>query len=147
MKEKTYVMVKPGFADNPQVIKYVKQRLKQAGLTINEESYICYDESHAKQHYVDHVLKSFYPELEQYITSSPAYGMIVSGKNAISTIRAMAGATKNPEEGTIRYEVPKMLNLPIRVTENVVHSSDSVEAAQREIAIFEDLVNNNTKTV
>ena len=79
--------------------------------------------------------------MERYITSDIAYGMIVEGENAIAEIRAVVGSTKNPAEGTIRYEIPKMLGLELRITENVVHASDSVAAAEREIAIFEDMLN------
>ena len=148
MKQKSYVMVKPGFANSNLTIMLIKDRLKKAGLLVEEEKYIQYDESHAKKHYFEHVEKPFYPDLEKYITSDKAYGMVVSGYNAIAKIRELCGATKNPATGTIRHDIPELLGLPIRVTENVVHSSDSPEAAEREIAIFEDLktLSTNLKT-
>ena len=65
--------------------------------------------------------------------------MKVQGENAIAVIRALAGSTKNPEPGTIRYDIPKTLGLERRITENVVHSSDSPESAKLELAIFEQL--------
>ena len=139
MIEQSYVMVKPEFANNKQVIAEVKKRLQAKGLKIIEESYINYDEKRAKMHYHEHVGKGFYPELEKYITSDKAYGMKVQGENAIAVIRALAGATKNPEPGTIRYDIPKALGLERRITENVVHSSDSPESAKLELAIFEQL--------
>lgn len=143
MIEKSYVMVKPEFANSEYVINEVKKRLIGAGLEIEKEMYVRYDVEHARQHYAAHIGKEFYPYLERYITGDVAYGMIVSGEDAIAKIRALAGATKNPVEGTIRYDIPTALGLPIRVTENVVHSSDSIEAAKTEIAIFEDLLNSN----
>lgn len=139
MIEQSYVMVKPEFANNKQVIAEVKKRLQAKGIVILEESYINYDEKRAKMHYHEHVGKGFYPELEKYITSDKAYGMKVQGENAIAVIRALAGSTKNPEPGTIRYDIPKALGLERRITENVVHSSDSPEAAKLELAIFEQL--------
>ena len=139
MIEQSYVMVKPEFANNKQVIAEVKNRLQAKGIVILEESYINYDEKRAKMHYHEHVGKGFYPELEKYITSDKAYGMKVQGENAIAVIRALAGSTKNPEPGTIRYDIPEALGLERRITENVVHSSDSPESAKLELAIFEQL--------
>ena len=139
MIEQSYVMVKPEFANNKQVIAEVIKRLQAKGIVILEESYINYDEQRAKMHYHEHVGKGFYPELEKYITSDKAYGMKVQGENAIAVIRALAGSTKNPEPGTIRYDIPKALGLERRITENVVHSSDSPESAKLDLAIFEQL--------
>ena len=139
MIEQSYVMVKPEFANNKQVIAEVIKRLQAKGIVILEESYINYDAKRAKMHYHEHVGKGFYPELEKYITSDKAYGMKVEGENAIAVIRALAGSTKNPEPGTIRYDIPKALGLERRITENVVHSSDSLESAKLELAIFEQL--------
>lgn len=140
MKQTSYVMVKPGFANNDKVVAEVKKRLKENGISILEEGFIRYDEAHAKRHYHEHVGKSFYPELEAYITSDKAYGMKVEGEDAIARIRALAGSTKNPEPGTIRYDIPEMLGIERRITENVVHSSDSEEAAKLELAIFKELL-------
>ena len=140
MKQTSYVMVKPGFANNDKVIAKVKKRLKENGISILEEGFIRYDEAHAKRHYHEHVGKSFYPGLEAYITSDKAYGMKVEGEDAIARIRALAGSTKNPEPGTIRYDIPEMLGIERRITENVVHSSDSEEAAKLELAIFKELL-------
>ena len=144
MLEKSYVMVKPEFASKPEVVEEVKNQLLNKAenkLTILKGEYIHYTSEYAKKHYAEHVGKDFYPELENYITSDVAYGMIVEGENAIAQIRAIVGSTKNPAEGTIRYEIPKMLGLELRITQNVVHASDSTAAAEREIAIFEDILN------
>ena len=143
MKETSYVMVKPEFANKYEVIVDIVNRLESAGLKILKENYVQYTVETAQQHYAEHVGKGFYPELEEYITSDYAYGMIVEGENAIKTIRELVGSTKNPEEGTIRYDIPKALGLELRVTQNVVHASDSVESAKREIAIFESILENS----
>lgn len=136
MKEISYVMIKPEFANDPRIIRLIKAKLEACGLKIEEEGFVQYDEEHAKQHYCKHVNEKYFPKLEKYITSDKAYGMVVSGNNAIAKIRALCGATKNPEKGTIRHDIPELLGLPIRVTENVIHSSDSPAAAKHEIAIF-----------
>jgi len=141
MLEKSYVMVKPEFASNEKVVNEVKNRLSNAGLNILKGEYVRYNAEDAKKHYAEHVGKGFYPELEEYITSDVAYGMIVEGENAIAQIRALVGATKNPAEGTIRYDIPKMMGLELRITQNVVHASDATTSAEREIAIFESMLN------
>lgn len=141
MKQISYVMVKPEFANDQRVIDEVKARLKANGIEILEEGFIRYDKSRAKRHYHEHVEKSFYPNLENYITSDKAYGMRVEGENAISVIRKLAGATKEPEVGTIRFDIPQMLRKEKRITENVVHSSDSEDAAKLELEIFRELIN------
>ena len=147
MLERSYVMVKPEFANNPLVVQEVKKQLVEKSnnsLTILKGEYIHYTSEAAKKHYAEHVGKDFYPDLEGYITSDKAYGMIVEGENAISTIRSIVGATKNPAEGTIRFEIPKMLGWELRTTQNVVHASDSPLSAEKEIEIFENIVSTNT---
>lgn len=144
MFEKSYVMVKPEFANNVDVIQEVMKRLTNAGLTLLAGEYINYTREDAQKHYEEHFrgsyenAKGFYIELEDYIVSDKAYGMIVTGENAIAKIRELAGS-KNPEKGTIRYDIPKMLNRDMDMTKNVLHSSSSVEDAEKEIAIFKDL--------
>lgn len=140
MREISYVMVKPEFANYQAVIDEVKQRLQEAGLIVTKESFLNYTAKDAKKHYAEHVGKDFYPALEEYITSDKAYGMQVEGENAISVIRTIIGSTKNPAEGTIRYDIPALLGLELRVTQNVVHASDSVESANRELEIFEEII-------
>ena len=140
MIETSYVMIKPEFANHSSVIEEVEKRLENAGLTIKEKAQIKYSADDAKQHYVAHVGKDFYPELEAYITSDVAYGMVVCGENAIAQIREIVGATKNPAEGTIRHDIPKQLGLALRITQNVVHASDCVEAAEQEIKIFHNIL-------
>lgn len=137
--QKSYVMIKPEFASYDAVIEEVKRRLENEGIEILEERFVKYDKASADKHYAEHVGKDFYPKLLEYITSDKAYGMIVEGENAIEKIRALAGSTKNPEKGTIRYDIPLALGIERRITQNVVHSSDSEESAKREIEIFSSL--------
>lgn len=141
MKELCYVMIKPEFANNSEVIKEVQKMLiTKSGCALLRANIIKYSVEDAQRHYAEHVGKGFYPELENYITSDIALGMIFEGEEAISKIRALVGATKNPQEGTIRYEIPKMMGLELRITQNVVHASDSMDSAKREIEIFEDII-------
>ena len=140
MKETSYVMVKPGFANYGAVIREVIKRLRSAEMEIVESALIRYGKEEAKKHYSALVKKPFYQELEDYITSDYVYGMVVKGESAIETIRTIVGATKNPEPGTIRHDIPEAMGLELRIMENVVHASDSVESAKNEVEIFRSLV-------
>jgi nucleoside-diphosphate kinase len=88
-------------------------------------------EETATEHYNEHKDRPFFPSLISYITSGPSVSMVIEGVNAVKSMRAINGAT-NPAEaspGTIRGD------LAIETGRNIVHASDSVESAEREIAI------------
>ena len=140
MIQETYIAVKPHFANYPEVINYIKGVVSELGLEIKEEAFIQYTREDAQVHYAEHFrgsydnAKPFYPELEDYITSDKAYGMIVVGEDAIARMRA---AIKE-----IRTNVPAMLNEEARKTENVIHGSDCEESAENEKALFKiDITN------
>jgi nucleoside-diphosphate kinase len=88
--------------------------------------------SMAEAHYAEHQGKPFYNGLVDYITSGPVAAICLEGKNAVSIVRAMNGATKpwDAAPGTIRGD------LALDIGRNVVHGSDSVEAASRELGIY-----------
>ena len=86
----------------------------------------------AKANYAEHEGKPFYDGLIAYITSGPVVKMVVSGENAVATVRKLMGAT-NPADaapGTIRGD------FGLTMDENVIHGSDSVASAEREIGVF-----------
>ncbi|HLQ47198.1 MAG TPA: nucleoside-diphosphate kinase, partial [Planctomycetaceae bacterium] len=86
----------------------------------------------SKKHYAEHVSKPFYPMLELFITSGPVVALAVEGPEAVSVMRTMMGPTNGRQAapGTIRgdFGVSRQMNL--------IHGSDSPEAAQRELAIY-----------
>lgn len=85
-----------------------------------------------QEHYKDLKEKPFFPKLMGYMSSGPVVCMVWTGKNVVSTGRKMLGAT-NPLEsaaGTIRGD------FAIDVGRNICHGSDSVESAEREIALW-----------
>lgn len=86
----------------------------------------------AKKHYEEHEGKPFYDGLISFITSGPVFAMVWEGENVIETARTMMGATdpKKAAPGTIRGDYATV------VERNVIHGSDSVESARREIALF-----------
>ena len=135
--ERTYIMVKPHFANFQQVIDLVKNEAVNAGMQIVDEKFVKYSVTDAQKHYAEHFrgsyenAKGFYKELEDYITSDKAYGMVMVGEDAIATMRAIIKR--------LRQEVPAMLGEEPRMTENVLHGSDCVESADKEIEIFNSL--------
>ena len=86
----------------------------------------------AEEHYAVHKEKPFYPRLLEYITSSPVVVMVLEANNAIAVSRKMMGATfgSNAEPGTIRGD------FSLSNSFNLIHGSDSPEAAQTEIALY-----------
>lgn len=144
MKEISYVMVKPEFANHPEVIEEIKKRFVNAGLTIKEESYVTYDKASAEAHYDEHKAKSFFAELVDYLASDKSYAMIIEGEDAINTIRTLLIRDKAAglQPGDVRYDIPKMLGQELDITKNVVHASDKPESAEREIAIYRNALSN-----
>ncbi|MDD1745504.1 MAG: nucleoside-diphosphate kinase [Candidatus Methanoperedens sp.] len=133
--ERTYVMVKPDGVQRGlvgEVISRIERRgLKITAIRMNTISY-----EMAKKHYAEHAQKPFFKSLIDFITSGPSVSMVVEGKNAVSVMRAINGATNpvNAATGTIRGD------LALDTGRNVVHASDSPESADREIGIhFKDL--------
>ena len=90
----------------------------------------------ADQLYAEHVERDFYPPLRLFVTSGPSIAIVVEGDEAIDVVRTMNGATdgRKAAPGSIRGD------FALSNRENLVHGSDSLESAKREIALwFPDL--------
>ena len=139
--EKSYVMIKPEFANYDWVVKEVRNRLERVGLTIVCSGFVNYTAEEAKKHYHEHVEKSFYPELEAYIISDKAFGMVVEGEDVIKRVRYIVnGPEKAPSAGSIRYDIPKLMGRELDMTKNVIHASDKPESEEIEERIFRELL-------
>jgi nucleoside-diphosphate kinase len=88
----------------------------------------------ATKHYAEHIGKSFFDNLLVTITAGPILAMVMEGQNVIEIVRKMAGATRPNEAlpGTIRGDYV------LDTGKNVIHTSDSIESAKREIELFFD---------
>ena len=131
--EKTLVLVKPDGV-RKGLIGEIIQRFENRGLIIAGLKMLVLSRKQANTHYYEHKDKSFFTDLVDFITSGPLVAMVIGGDNAVKVVRAMMGAT-NPIEaapGTIRGD------FALSMSQNVIHGSDSVSSAQREIAIFFD---------
>lgn len=129
--EKTLVLVKPDGVQRG-LIGTVIGRIESKGLKIAGLKLIHVSEELAKEHYGEHVARPFFGDLVSFITSSPVVALAVEGDNAVSVVRTLMGGT-NPQEadpGTIRGDFGMTIGM------NLVHGSDSVESADRELNLF-----------
>jgi nucleoside-diphosphate kinase len=88
------------------------------------------------RHYAEHEGKPFFEPLVEFMASGPIVALIAEGNRVIEGFRKLAGATDPTvaEPGTIRGDLAR--DQGTKVVQNIVHGSDSVESATREISIF-----------
>ncbi|HEY3703012.1 MAG TPA: nucleoside-diphosphate kinase [Acidimicrobiales bacterium] len=130
--DRTLVICKPDAVERG-LVGAIVGRLEGKGLQIVAAELRTIDAELASRHYAEHREKPFFGELVEFIGRSPSLVMVVEGPTDVwRVVRTLMGAT-NPMEaapGTIRGD------LALRVTENLVHGSDSAESAKREIEVF-----------
>lgn len=133
--ERTFVMIKPDGVRKGLTGEIIS-RFERRGLVIEQMVKKTLTREEAEELYSVHRGRDFFEDLVNYVTSGPVVLMVVSGPSAIRIVRTMLGAT-NPVEaqpGTIRGD------FATDISENVAHGSDSAESAEREIAIFFQVV-------
>ncbi|MCA9039443.1 MAG: nucleoside-diphosphate kinase, partial [Planctomycetaceae bacterium] len=129
--ERTLLLVKPDGVQR-RLIGTIISRFESKGLKIVGLKMLQVTPELARQHYAEHVEKPFYPLLEDFITASPVVAIAAEGVDAISVARTMMGSTNGREAapGTIRGDFSQSRQM------NLVHGSDSPEAASRELDIY-----------
>ncbi len=129
--ERTLVLVKPNGVARGLVGRIIA-RYERRGLRIAALKMLQVDRALAEEHYAEHVGKAFFEELVSFITSGPIVAMVVEGLSAVQVVRDMNGATDplKAAPGTIRGDYA------LDMGENVVHGSDSVTSAEREISLY-----------
>ena len=131
MSERTLVLVKPDGVSRGLVGEVIS-RIERKGLTLVALELRTVKRALAEQHYAEHVDKPFFESLLEFITSGPLVAAVVEGPRAIEAFRQLAGATdplKSPT-GSIRGDHA------LEVQNNIVHGSDSVDSAKREIDLW-----------
>ena len=132
MSDRTLVLLKPDTVER-KLIGAVTSRFEAKNLDVVAMELRQLDADTLARHYEEHVGKGFYGELVEFMSRGPVVAMVIEGpEDTWEVVRNMMGAT-NPRSaapGTIRGD------LGILFTENLVHGSDSLESAQREIGIF-----------
>lgn len=133
--ERILILVKPDGVASGHIGEVVS-RLEKKGYHIDDLKIVLATKDQLARHYKQLVNKPFYPEIESYMQEGPIVAMIASGTNIVKVFHRMAGATKpsDADFGTIRGDFGR--EWPDGILRNVVHSSDSVPAAEEEIGIW-----------
>jgi len=141
MKERTFAIIKPdGMKHKDEVLR----RIEKSGLKIIKSNITMFDASKAAQFYI-HVKKKnelVYQSLIKYMTSGEIMPMILEGDNAAARLRAITGFTdpEKAEKGTIRGDLGidkmRIADSESRSTKNIIHSSGSMEEAEKEMKFF-----------
>jgi len=132
MASRTFIMIKPDGVARGLCGK-VLARFEKKGFKIIQCKMLTPSKELVENHYKEHLGKDFYEKLIAYITSGPVMAVTLEGYDGcFACVREMIGATQpqNAKPGTIRGD------LGLVGSTNVIHSSDSVESAQREIALW-----------
>lgn len=131
MSEKTFAMIKPDGVQRgltPEILA----RIQRKGYRILGLKQLMVSQETAEAHYAEHQDKPFFKDVVAFITSGPAVAIALEGENVIAGWRSMIGATNpaNAVPGSIRGDFATTTQA------NIVHGSDSVESAEREIALY-----------
>lgn len=129
--EETLVLIKPDGVKR-QICGEILTRYERKGLIIKAMKLLQTPIELAQEHYAEHKDKPFFGELVDFITYGPVLAFVLAGKNAVTSVRTINGAT-NPVDatpGSIRGDYA------LTMDSNVVHASDSVDSAAREIHLW-----------
>lgn len=131
MVERTVVLIKPdGY--QKKVVGQVMDRFERAGLTLVGLKLVRLTQPILDVWYSHHKDKPFFPDLCRQMMSTPVVAMVLEGEGAIEKVFAICGPTDPAEAapGTIRRD------FGVDKPHNVVHRSDSAEAAEKEIGLL-----------
>jgi nucleoside-diphosphate kinase len=129
--EDTLIVVKPD-AVRRGLVGQVVSRFEAKGFAVKRLQMLTMSKDQAEDFYSVHNGKPFFGDLVSFITSGPVVGAVLSGRDAVATVRRMVGATKSWEAapGTIRGDYG------LGLTDNVIHASDSGESFSKESRAF-----------
>jgi len=132
MSDRTLVLLKPDAVER-KLVGQIVSRFEQKNLDVVAMDIRTLDAGTLAKHYEEHVGKGFYNDLVEFMSRGPVVAMVIEGpEDTWEVVRNMMGTT-NPAKaapGTIRGD------FGILFTENLVHGSDSLASAEREIGIF-----------
>lgn len=129
--ERSFIMIKPDGVQRNLVGEIIR-RFETKGFTLVGLKLMAVPRELAEKHYDVHKERPFFSGLVEFITSSPVVAMVWEGEGVVASARKIIGAT-NPlsaEPGTIRGDYG------VAVGRNLIHGSDAIETAQREIKLW-----------
>ena len=131
--ETTLIILKPDAVQRGLMGRIIS-RFEDKGLQVVGAKFMQISQDLAARHYADHKEKPFYAGLVSFMTSSPVLVLALRGNGAIAICRSMMGATFGfkADAGTIRGD------FGVSSSFNLIHGSDSPEAAARELELFFD---------
>lgn len=129
--EQTLIIVKPDGVQRGLAGEIIG-RLERRGLKLVALQMQHIERVIAEKHYAEHRGKPFFAGLVEYITSAPVVVMVLEGPQAVAAARSTMGDTRpvDAKPGTIRGDFGLMIG------RNLIHGSDSIESAAREVSIF-----------
>ena len=129
--ERTLIILKPD-AVQRGLLGAVLTRFEARGFSIAGMKMVQLSQALLKEHYSHIADKPFFPGIASFMSSSPVVVAVVEGKDAVESVRAMCGPTnaRKAAPGTIRGDFSLSMQC------NVIHASDSIETAHKEIARF-----------
>lgn len=135
MTERTLILVKPDGVERG-LVGDVLARIERKGYRLDRLELVHATDAQLAAHYEEHEGKPFYQPLVDFMKSGPVVAVIASGESVIRGFRVLAGTTDPTEAapGTVRGDLAR--DWGEKVQKNIVHGSDSVESAEREIAIW-----------
>lgn len=135
MKEQTLVLIKPDGVVRSLTGEIIR-RIEQKGYTVMGLKMLTPSSDQLAAHYAEHEGKPFYAPLIEFMSSGPIVALRVEGERVIEGFRSLAGTTDptTAAPGTIRGDLGR--DWGEKVQKNLVHGSDSVESATRELGIW-----------
>ncbi|NUP73456.1 MAG: nucleoside-diphosphate kinase [Sinomonas sp.] len=133
--ERTLVLVKPDGVSRG-LAGAILARVEAKGYRLAQLNLLTARRELLEQHYAEHEGKPFYEPLLEFMLSGPVVAAVFEGERVIEGFRSLAGATDPTvaAPGTIRGDFGRDWGL--KVQQNLVHGSDSIESAEREIKIW-----------
>ncbi|MFN3927605.1 MAG: nucleoside-diphosphate kinase [Pseudanabaenaceae cyanobacterium] len=137
--EKTFIAIKPDGVQR-RLVGEIIRRFESKGFNLIGLKMVQVSRELAEEHYSVHRERPFFNSLVEFITSSPVVAMVWEGEGVVAAARKIIGATNplNADLGSIRGD------FAIDIGRNLIHGSDAIETAQREIALWfkpEELIN------
>lgn len=131
LKEKTLVILKPD-AIQRGLVGEITSRFERKGLKLVGMKMMKLQEAILREHYAHIADKPFYKGVENFMMSSPVIVTCWEGLEVVNAVRIITGITKarEAEAGSIRGD------FAMSVACNVIHASDTVENAQKEVSRF-----------
>ena len=131
--ERTLILIKPDAIQRGLIGKIIT-RFEEKGLKPVGFKFLKLTDAHLNEHYSHLADKPFFAGIRRFMQLTPVIAICLEGLDCVDTVRSVCGITKSREAapGTIRGD------WAMSIQANLVHASDSIETAEKEVARFFD---------